>query len=68
MPPHDPEEPVLQNFEFSHLKSPLREVSKRFHDLAWDIAGQLPANRERTKALDRLLESKDAAVRAMFNK
>jgi hypothetical protein len=51
-------------FRFAHLPPKLQEVSKPFCLLAEDLVGRLPPSRERTKALDRLLEAKDAAVRA----
>ena len=63
MPEH-----VLQFFAYAHLPSHLQEVSKPFHELATHIVHLLPPNPERTKALDRLLESKDAAVRAKLAK
>jgi hypothetical protein len=67
MPEHGPEH-VLQFFAYAHLPPHLQEVSKPFADLAKDIVHRLPRNAERTKALDRLLEAKDAAVRALLAK
>lgn len=60
----DSPEPILQFFTFSHLPKPLQEVSEPFGTLALTIVAQLPRNQERTVALRKLLESKDAAVRA----
>lgn len=60
----DESEHVLQFFEYAHLPPHLREVSQLFGELARKIEAELPPNPERTKALDRLLEAKDAAVRA----
>lgn len=57
-------EPILQFFEYSHLPAALQEVSKPFHDMAHQLVVVLPRNPERTVALRKLLESKDAAVRA----
>ena len=57
-------EPLLQFFEFAHLKEPLQAISKPFGDLAADIVANLPRNPERTVALRKLLEAKDCAVRA----
>jgi hypothetical protein len=57
-------EPILQFFKFDHLKEPLRSVSMRFCDLAQHVVDTLPRNPERTVALRKLLEAKDAAVRA----
>jgi hypothetical protein len=57
------EEHILQFFAFDHLPPHLQEVSKPFAELAHTIM-QLPRNPERTVALRKLLEAKDAAVRA----
>jgi len=57
-------EPILQFFEFSHLPQALAAVSAPFGDLAVQIVETLPRNPERTVALRKLLEAKDAAVRA----
>lgn len=55
---------ILQFFSWKHLPAPLQEVSKPFSVLADLIVSTLPRNAERTVALRKLLESKDAAVRA----
>lgn len=57
-------EPILQFFAYSHLPEKLREVSKPFGVLALQVVDTLPRNPERTVALRKLLEAKDAAVRA----
>jgi hypothetical protein len=57
-------EPILQFFEFSHLPVYLQPISRPFHELAHLIVGAVPRNPERTVALRKLLEAKDAAVRA----
>lgn len=54
----------MQFFEYGHLPPHLQAVSQPFHQLAYTIAELLPRNPERTVALRKLLESKDAAVRA----
>lgn len=59
-PPH-----LLQFFEFDHLPADLREVSRPFHTLAHAIVDSIKSNPERTVALRKLLEAKDAAVRAV---
>jgi hypothetical protein len=64
----DPQEHILQFFEFAHLPPALADVSGRFYDMAHTIAAILPRNPERTVALRKLLESKDAAVRARLAK
>jgi hypothetical protein len=58
------DEPILQFFRFDHLREELRAVSEPFGSLAQFIVAQLPRNPERTTALRKLLEAKDAAVRA----
>ena len=60
----DMTEPILQFFAYEHLPPPLRDVSKPFGDLATRLVETLPRNPERTVALRKLLEAKDAAVRA----
>ena len=57
---------LLQFFTYDHLPEDLQKVSKPFGDLARDIAETLPSNPERTVALRKLLEAKDAAVRALL--
>jgi len=58
------ENPILRFFEFDHLPEPLQGVSSAFHTLALFIVDALPSNAERTTALRKLLEAKDAGVRA----
>lgn len=57
-------ERMLKWFEYSHLPPHLQVISKPFNELATVICEQLTAGPERTVALRKLLESKDAAVRA----
>lgn len=61
-------EHILQFFDYEHLPPHLSEVSKPFADLAQMIVATLPRNPKRTVALRKLLESKDAAVRAKLAK
>jgi hypothetical protein len=56
-------EPIIQFFHFEHLPPHLAEVSKPFAELAQKLLALL-RNAERTVALRKLLEAKDAAVRA----
>lgn len=77
-----PQEHILQFFAYSHLPPHLAAVSKPFCDLAHAIVlgdndpaagtvtmgNPLPRNPERTVALRKLLEAKDAAVRALLAK
>lgn len=55
---------VLRYFEFAHLPPHLQEVSKPFSDLAHACADRSPSSPETTVAIRKLLEAKDAAVRA----
>lgn len=78
---HSPEH-ILQFFAYAHLPPHLQAVSKPFGELAQAIVhgdngaasgnvtlgGPLPRNPERTVALRKLLEAKDAAVRALLAK
>lgn len=61
-------EPILQFFAYTHLPEHLQGTSKIFHDLAYALEAGLPRNPERTVALRKLLEAKDAAVRARLFK
>lgn len=63
-----PQEHILQFFEYGHLPAHLQAVSAPFFTLAHETIMQLPRNPERTVALRKLLESKDAAVRAALAK
>lgn len=64
--------PILQYFQYNHLPEPLRKISAPYCTLAWKMADQFPTEypeiAEATVALRKLLESKDAAVRAMLPK
>lgn len=57
-------DPILRYFHYSHLPEKLQASSKPFCDLARHMVGTLPRNPERTVALRKLLEAKDAGVRA----
>lgn len=57
-------DPILRFFDFEHLPAALAAISRPWHDLAWSLVKTLPRNAERTVALRKLLEGKDAAVRA----
>lgn len=66
--PAETPEPIMQYFAYEHLPGPLRAVSMKFGILANEIVETLPRCAERTVALRKLLESKDAAVRAALAK
>lgn len=61
-------EHIIQFFAYEHLPAHLQAVSKPFGDLARSLVETLPRNPERTVALRKLLEAKDAAVRALLAK
>ena len=75
-------EHILQFFAYKHLPPHLQAISKPFCELAHAIVlgdnapeagtctlgNPLPRNPERTAALRKLLEAKDAAVRALLAK
>jgi hypothetical protein len=55
---------MLKWFAWEHLPPQLQEVSEPFCDLAYNLIGNVEPGPERTVALRKLLEAKDAAVRA----
>lgn len=57
---------VLRFFAYAHLPPKLQTISRPFHDLAHSLAATLDGP-EFTVALRKLLESKDAAVRAAMD-
>lgn len=61
------EEHILQFFAFHYLPERLQAISRPFFILSEQIRF-LPRNPERTVALRKLLEAKDAAVRAALAK
>lgn len=61
-------EHLEQFFEYSHLPPHLQAVSRPFCELARLVLDTLPRNPERTVALRKLVEAKDAAVRARVAK
>lgn len=55
---------LIDFFDFAHLPDHLQAISRPFHALAHQLEEMLEPGAERTVALRKLLESKDAAVRA----
>ena len=55
---------MLKWFAYSHLPEHLRQVSAPFGELAARVVESIEPGPERTVALRKLLEAKDAAVRA----
>ena len=58
-------ERMLKFFAYDHLREDLKGVSRPFAELAQQVAALVPAGPERTVSLRKLLEAKDAAVRAV---
>lgn len=58
---------MMKWFKFDHLPEHLQVVSSRFWDVACQLVATIESGPERTVALRKLLESKDAAVRAALN-
>lgn len=65
-PMPDAPDHIMQFFAYSHLPERLQAVSRPFGEMADQIVASLPRNPERTVALRKLLEAKDAAVRALL--
>lgn len=65
---NDQPEHIMQFFAFEHLPPHLKEISARFAGEAQWVVDNLPRNPERTVSLRKLLEAKDAAVRARLAK
>jgi len=59
------EERMLKFFAYAHLRDDLKAVSMPFGRLAELVVALVPAGPERTVGLRKLLEAKDAAVRAV---
>lgn len=57
-------DPILRFFAYEHLPEHLQATSALFAGAAGSIVKTVPRNAERTVALRKLLEAKDAAVRA----
>lgn len=64
----EPGAALLKWFEWGHLQPRLAGVSLQFHALALWMVDNLPPGPERTTALRKLLEAKDAAVRAELDR
>lgn len=60
--------PILRFFALEHLRQDLRETSRPFRELAWQLVRDLPWNAETLVALRKLLEAKDAAVRSAVSR
>lgn len=56
--------PIMKYFAYQHLPAHLQEVSKPIGDLASLMDESLPDGAEKSAGLRKLLEAKDALVRA----
>lgn len=64
----DNNHPLMRYFAFQHLpEGILRDTSMRFSNLACDLDAELPNGSEKTTAMRKLLEAKDAAVRSALD-
>ena len=61
------EERMMKWFSFEHLPEQLKVVSAQFYELACSLCALVEPGPERTVALRKVLEAKDAAVRAKLN-
>jgi len=61
------EDRMLKWFAYEHLPEHLKIVSIKFYEIACSLCALVESGPERTVALRKLLESKDAAVRAKLN-
>jgi hypothetical protein len=58
---------ILRYFEYAHLPAHLQAISKPISELANDLSEDLPQGPELTAGLRKLLEAKDAFVRAALD-
>ena len=56
--------PIMKYFAYEHLPAHLQEVSKPIGELAQQMDANLPDGPETSAGLRKLLEAKDALVRA----
>lgn len=63
-PTPPPPDRMLRWFEYTHLPEPLQTTSEPFCRLAERLCTTVAPGPERTVALRKLVEAKDAAVRA----
>lgn len=59
--------PIMRYFAHEHLPENLQGVSRQFRNLAWWTEDNLPDGPEKSVALRKLLEAKDAAVRSALD-
>ncbi len=61
------EERMLKWFEFGDVPADVQPVAVRFWDVACSLCATIEPGPERTVALRKLLEARDAAIRAKKN-
>ena len=61
------EDRMVKWFAWQHLPEKFQAVSRPFGELAQLVVDTIPSGPERTVALRKLLEAKDAAVRAVVH-
>jgi len=61
------EDRMLKWFAWDHLPEHLQAISRQFSTLAHELVDCVEPGPERTVALRKLLEAKDAAVRAQLH-
>jgi hypothetical protein len=62
---HPATESIIKHFSYDHLSGNLKRISKKFSDLAIELAeDETLSGAELTVGLRKLLEAKDCAVRA----
>lgn len=59
--------PIMQYFAYKHLPPQLASTSLMFHSLACWVDENLPNGPEKSVALRKILEAKDAAVRCALD-
>ena len=65
---NDPNPPIMQYFDYTHLPEKLQKVSKPVAQLADAMNFNLPDGPEKSAGLRKLLEAKDCFVRAALTK
>jgi hypothetical protein len=59
-------EPILQFFAVDNPAANMQEIARLFWQLAFELVSRCPNNPERAIALHKLLEAKDATIRAVL--
>ncbi|MFA4972220.1 MAG: hypothetical protein WC683_06375 [bacterium] len=62
------EHPMMRWFEYKHLPMHLQAISRIFHQAATSLCEAVASCEERDVALRKLIEAKDAAVRAAIER